>query len=150
MDKGRASSLSGQKKSWKSFDIHSRDADFAAREALGAFRTLKYQMEEAGLKLNTDKTGFLTSSREAGRALKALLQEGDPEHYDVLHDLGVDSTAGRKRRVAQVKKRFLKGRGRVGILHRLRLSKDIRYRLHKGAGAQANGLAPQRPNGGNN
>ena len=134
-----------------SFDIHSRDADFAAREALGAFRTLKTQVEGAGLKLNTDKTGFLTSSKEAARAVKALLQEGDPEHYDVLRDLGVDSTAGRKRRVQQVKKRFLKGKGRVGILHRLRLAKGIRYRLHKGAvhpvmswGAQANGLAPQR------
>ena len=134
-----------------SFDIHSRDADFAAREALGAFRTLQRQVEEAGLKLNTDKTGFLTSSKESARALKALLQEGDPDHYDVLRDLGVDSTAGRKRRVQQVKKRFLKGKGRVGILHRLRLTKGIRYRLHKGAvhpvmswGAQANGLAPQR------
>ena len=71
-----------------SFDIHSRDADFAAREALGAFRTLKTQVEGAGLKLNTDKTGFLTSSKEAARAVKALLQEGDPEHYDVLRDLG--------------------------------------------------------------
>ena len=72
-----------------SFDIHSRDPDFAAREALEAFRTLQHQMELAGLKLNTDKTGFLTSSKEAARALKALLREGDPEHYDVLRDLGV-------------------------------------------------------------
>ena len=132
-----------------SFDIHSRDPDFAAREALNAFRTMKYQMEEAGLKLNTDKTGFLTSSKEAARALKALLTDSDPEHYDVLRDLGVDSTAGRRRRVPQIKKRFLKGKGRVGILHRLRLTTGIRYRLHKGAihpvmswGAQANGLAP--------
>ena len=53
--------------------------------------------------------------------------------------------------MAQVKKRFLKGRGRVGILHRLRLSNGIKYRLQKGAihpvmtwGAQANGLAPQQ------
>lgn len=93
-----------------SFDIHSREAEFAAKEAVNAFRTLKYQMEQAGLKLNTDKTGFLTSTKEAARALKALLQEGDPEHYDVLSDLGVDATAGRRRRVTQIKKRFLKGR----------------------------------------
>ena len=134
-----------------SFDIHSRDADFAAREALGAFRTLKWQMEQAGLVLNTDKTGFITSSKESAKALKALLQEGDPEHYDVLRDLGVDSTAGRRRRVPQIRKRFLKGKGRVGIMHRLRIAQGIRYRLHKGAvhpvmswGAQANGPAPQR------
>ena len=134
-----------------SYDIHSRDADFAAREAIGAFRTFKWQLEQAGLRLNTDKTGFLTSSNEAAKALKALLQEGDPEHYDVLRDLGVDATASRRRRVTQIKKRFLKGKGRVGIMHRLRIAQGIRYRLHKGAihpvmswRAQANGLAPQR------
>ena len=134
-----------------SFDIHSRDPDFAAREALGAFRTLQFQMEQAGLKLNADKTGFLTSSKEAARALKALLRDGDPAHYDVLRDLGVDSTAARKRRVSQIRKRFLKGKGRAGIMHRLRINTGICYRLHKGAihpvtswGAQANGLAPQR------
>lgn len=81
-----------------SFDIHNRDADFAAREAIGALRTLE-------------------------KPSKLYCKKG----------LGVDSTAGRKRRVTQVKKRFLKGRGRVGIMHRLRISTGVRYRLHKGA-----------------
>ena len=129
-----------------SFDIHSRDADFAAREAVGAFRTLKWQMEEAGLRLNTDKTGFLTSSKEAARARTALLQEGDPEHYDILRDLGVDSTAGRRRRVTQIRKRFLKGKGRV--VHYAPPTNSSRHTLQtpqrSGASSDVVGGASQR------
>ena len=106
----------------------------------------------SGLRLNPDKTGFITSSKEtAANALKGLLQPGDPAHYDVFRDLGIDATAARRRRVTQVRKRFQKGRARAGIAHRLKLNRSVKYRLHKRAihpvmtwGPQANGLAPQR------
>ena len=98
-----------------------------------------------------DKTGFISSSKEVGKALDANLQEPDPKHYNVLRDLGIDATNSRRRRVIQIKKRYLKGAGRAGITHRLKLNPHVKYRLHRGAihpvmmwGAQANGLAPQR------
>ena len=75
-----------------SFNIKGTDPDYAAREAVMAFRTLQRHLNEAGLKLNTDKTGFLTSSKEAAKALDALLQPGDPQHHNVLRDLGIDAT----------------------------------------------------------
>ena len=134
-----------------SYDIKGRDPDYVAREAILAFRTLKQRLEQAGLKINSDKTGFLTSSKEAAKALDINLQPGDPQHHNVLRDLGIDATNSKRRRVAQIKKRYLKGRGRAGIMMRLKLNPSIKYRLHRGAihpvmtwGAQANGLAPQR------
>ena len=39
-----------------------------------------------------DKTGFISSSKEVGKALDANLQEPDPKHYNVLRDLGIDAT----------------------------------------------------------
>ena len=134
-----------------SYDIKGTDPEYAAREAVLAFRTLQRHLQAAGLQLNTDKTGFLTSSKEAGKALDALLQADDPQHHNVLRDLGIDATNSKRRRITQIKKRFLKGKGRAGIMVRLKLRTSIKYRLHRGAihpvmswGAQANGMAPQR------
>ena len=134
-----------------SFDVRGRDPIYVAQEALQSYRCLHSALTEAGLKLNSEKTGFITSSKETTTALKAILQPGDPEHYDVFRDLDIDATAAKRRRVPQVRKRFTKGRARAGIMHRLKLNTSVRYRLHRGAihpvmtwGAQANGLAPQR------
>ena len=132
-----------------SYDVCGTDPDYVAREAILAYRSLRDLLTEAGLKVNTDKTGFLSSSKETARALKLHLTSEDPQHHNVLRDLGVD--AGRHRRITQVKKRLLKGRGRPGILQRLKLQRNISHRIHKSAihpvmswGAQASGLAPQR------
>lgn len=134
-----------------SFDVVGTDPDFVAREAVMAYRSLNKLLTEAGLKVNTDKTGFISSSKETAKALQLNLTDQGPQHHNVLRDLGVDATAARHRRVAQTKKRFLKGQGRAGILHRLKLQRNIRYRLHRSAihpvmswGAQATGSAPQR------
>ena len=134
-----------------SYDVVGSDPDYVAREAILAYRTLNRLLMEAGLKVNKDKTEFLSSSKETAKALQINLTEEDPRHHNVLRDLGVDATAARHRRVAQTKKRFLKGQARTGILHRLKLQRNIRYRLRRSAihavmswGAQATGLAPQR------
>ena len=134
-----------------SYDIKGTDPDYVAREAVLAFRTLQANLAVEGLKLNTEKTGFITSSKESAKALDALLRQDDPKHHNILRDLGIDATNSRRRRITQIKKRFLKGRGRVGIMLRLKLGMTTKYRLHRGAihpvmswGAQANGLAPQR------
>lgn len=63
-----------------------------AREAVLAYRTLKGHLEAAGLKINSDKTGFITSSKEPAKALDSNLQPGDPKHHNVLRDLGIDAT----------------------------------------------------------
>ena len=52
-----------------SFNMKGRDTDYVAREAVLAFRTLKRHLEASGLKINSDKTGFITSSKEAAKAL---------------------------------------------------------------------------------
>ena len=112
-----------------SFDVRGRDPTYVAQEALQSYRCLHAALTEAGLKLNTEKTGFITSSKETATALKAILQPGDPEHYDVFRDLGIDATAAKRRRVPQVRKRVTKGKARVGIMHRLKLNTSVRYRL---------------------
>ena len=134
-----------------SYGIKGSDPDYVAREAVLAFRTLKRHLEQAGLKINSDKTGFITSSKEAARALDNNLQPGETQHHNVLRDLGIDATNSRRRRITQIKKRYLKGRGRAGIMMCLKLNPSAKYRLHRGAihpvmpwGAQATGLAPQR------
>ena len=83
-----------------------------AHETVQAFRALRTHLAEAGLKLNTDKTetGFPTGSKETAHALKELLTDSDPGFQD--------STAAKRRRVPQVRKRFLKGRASAAIAHR--------------------------------
>ena len=116
-----------------SFDIRAKHPTYVAQEALQAYRNLRTALAQAGLRLNTNKTGLITSSKETATALKALLEPGDPSHYDVFRDLGIDATAAKRRRVPQIRKRFTKGKARAGIMHRLKLNSSIRYRLHRGA-----------------
>lgn len=78
-----------------SFDIKGTNPDYVAREAVLAFRTLHGLLEEAGLKVNKDKTGFLTSSKESAKALQLNITEQDPQLYNALRDLGADATAAR-------------------------------------------------------
>lgn len=89
-----------------SFHVRGRDPIYVATEALNAYRSLRKHLTQAGLRLNADKTGFITSSKETAMALKALLGEGDPQHYDVFRDLGIDATCAKGRRVTQIRKRL--------------------------------------------
>ena len=102
-----------------SYDICGSDPDYVAREAVLAYRTLREHLTQAGLKVNTDKTGFISSSKETAKALQILLTDQDPQHYNVLRDLGVDANI------------------------RYRLHKSAIHPLMSW-GVQANGLAPQR------
>lgn len=100
-------------------------ADMGGRCVLRQGQGLRPNLTQAGLRLNPDKTGFITSSKETAQALKGLLQPGDPAHHDVLRDIGVDATAARRRRVTQVRKRFTEGRARAGIAHRPKLTTSV-------------------------
>lgn len=134
-----------------SYDVRGADPIYVATQALQAYRTLQHHLTQAGLRLNTDETGFLTSSKEVGTALKGLLGPGDPSLFDVFRDLGIDATAAKRRRVTQIRKRFSSGSTKGDPDSQVEAPSHGRYRLHKGAihpvvtwGAQAQGLAPQR------
>ena len=78
--------------------------------------------------------------------------EEQPRVHDLLKDLGLDSSGGRRRRIGNQQKRLLKGRGRQSKLLHLKLrSRPVRIRVWKtsvhaaaGYGLEAQGLAPQR------
>lgn len=61
-----------------SFDIKGTDPTYVAREAILAFRTLRRLLEEAGLKINTDKTGFIASSRDAQKLCRLSCKTPTP------------------------------------------------------------------------
>lgn len=132
-----------------SFDIRGRDPAYVAREGVLAFRTLRAELEAAGLCLNTDKIGFLTSAKEVSKEVDKFLTTMTLP-TTTCYVTSVDATATRRRRVTHIKKRFIKGSGRTGIL---RLAPSTRYRLHRGAvrpvmtWAQANGLAETETEG---
>ena len=75
-----------------------------------AMQTLKTGLETRGLEVSLGKTGFLASSVKAKHALSKALQKlpEPPRIRDVLKDLGVDSTLGRRGRIPILGKR-LKG-----------------------------------------
>ena len=56
-----------------SYDIQGRDPAYVAREALLAFRTLRAELEAASLRINTDKTGFITSTKEVSKVFSTAV-----------------------------------------------------------------------------
>ena len=117
-----------------------------SREALDGYEELKQGLECIGLQLSSSKTGFLTSTAECKRALSLFRRDEQPEVHELLKDLGLDSSGGRRRRIV------LKGRGRQAKLLHLKLrSRPVRIRIWKtsvyaaaGYGLEAQGIAPQR------
>ena len=109
-------------------------------------------LEDIGLQLSKDKTGFLTSSNECKKTLNLFRRDEQPKVHDLLKDLGLDSSGGRRRRIGTQQKRLLKGRGIHSKLLHLKLrSRPVRIRIWKtsvhaaaGYGLEAQGLAPQR------
>ena len=91
-------------------------------------------------------------SREALDGYEELKQGLEPEVHELLKDLGLDSSGGRRRRIGAQQKRLLKGRGRQAKLLHLKLrSRPVRIRIWKtsvhaaaGYGLEAQGIAPQR------
>ena len=78
--------------------------------------------------------------------------QDQPKAHDLLKDLGLDSSGGRRRRIGTQQKRMLKGSGRQAKLLHLKLrSRPIRIRVWKTSshsavsyGVEAQGVAPQR------
>ena len=135
-----------------SVDFTGSDATALCREALVGYEELKQGLVEAGLTLSASKTGFLTSSNECKRNLNLARSEGQPRAHDLLKDLGLDSSGGRRRRIGTQQQRMMKGRGRHSKLMCFKLrSRPVRVRIWKtsvhaavGYGLEAQGIAPQR------
>lgn len=82
-----------------SVDFVGADASAVSREALDGYEMLKQGLEDAGLKLSVGKTGFLASSVESKKALSLFRKDDQPRVHDLLKDLGLDSSGGRRRRI---------------------------------------------------
>ena len=135
-----------------SVDFTGMDANVVSREALDGYEQLKTGLEAIGLQLSTTKTGFLASTVECKRALSLFRRDEQPQAHELLKDLGLGSSGGRRRRIGAQQKRLLKGKGRQTKLLHLKLrSRPVRVRIWKtsvhaaaGYGLEAQGIAPQR------
>lgn len=135
-----------------SIDFPGNDTHLLCKEALAGYEEAKAGLEAAGPQLSVSKTGFLASSAEAKREITLHRSEDQPRAHDLLKDLGLDSSGGRRRRIGNQQKRLLKGRGRQSKLLHLKLrSRPIRIRVWKTSihsavsfGVEAQGIAPQR------
>ena len=135
-----------------SMDFTGDDPHVVSKEALAGFDEIKKGLESVGLQLSPSKTGFLTSTIEAKKSINLHRLEHQPKAHDLLKDLGLDSSGGRRRRIGTQQRRLLKGSGRQSKLLHLKLrSRPVRIRVWKtsihsavGFGVEAQGLAPQR------
>ena len=129
-----------------------QDATMVCKEALAGYEELKLGLQDAGLTLSVSKTGFLTSSNECKRQLNLTRREEQPRAHDLLKDLGLDSSGGRRRRIGAQQQRLLKGRGRHSKLMHFKLrARPVRVRIWKTSvraavsyGVEAQDIAPQR------
>ena len=104
--------------------------------------------DQVGLQLSVSKAGLAW----AKRAANLYRSEEQPKAHDLLKDLGLDSSGGRRRCIGSQQKRMLKGSGRQSKLLHLKLrSRPIRIRVWKTSihsavsfGVEAPGVAPQR------
>ena len=122
------------------FDTAGQIPMSVAQRAVNAYRDLHNRLVELGLKVNPQKTAFIATDRSTDKALRAILQPGEPPVEAVMRDLGVDhsheATTGNKRKL---KLRTL----RIPAL-------KIRLRLQRGGiqpaalwGVEGQGLAPR-------
>ena len=133
-------------------DFEDRRPGVVARQALTGYRVLAEGLRESGLKISKTKTGFLASTKEARKELRALLKPGEAKIFHSMRDLGVDCALGRLRRVTHQKARVGKGKRRQGKLAKLKVPVEAcKVRLFRGSvcasmlwGHQAQGLPPSR------
>ena len=109
------------------------DAPAAAHEALRGYSRIEYLLEGAGLNISLNKTGYLASSAEVRKC--SMRRADDRPHVEnLMKDLGLDSSGARRRRVAAIKKRLMKGKKRLRKMMQLRIQqRPVKVRLWKGS-----------------
>ena len=133
------------------FDVLYQDAKACAKKAYLVWQRVKSKLDDAKLPLSAGKSVWICSNTTAEKELNKLLKEGDPQVQSLVKDLGVDSTWGRRRRLATHKARFSKGQQRQKRLVQLAPTQHAKTKACKqsvfGAalyGHMAMGLAPKR------
>ncbi|CAE7569710.1 unnamed protein product [Symbiodinium natans] len=134
-----------------SIDIQHKSFKHVADSAIRVYRSLKDGMDANGFTISSKKTGFVASSTQASKHLRELLLPHEPQVYDVMRDLGVDSTGGRKRRLVTSATRAKKARARHSKLSRLGPPPSTKLRVVKAAitsvalwGHPSVGVSPKR------
>ena len=104
-----------------SADVQSFTPEGAAKRAVQVYLELKNGLKARGLEVSLGKTGFLASSLKAKHALSKELKKipQPPQIRDVLKDLGVDSTLGRRRRLPTLGKRLIGAKARLARIRQL-------------------------------
>ena len=133
-----------------SIDFVGDSVQAVCRQALQGFDVLQQGLQDAGLKLSLAKTGYLASSNDCKKELTIQRREDQPSVHELLKDLGLDSSGGRRRRIGTQQKRLLKAGRRNAKLHHLKIkSRPIRIRVWKTSvhsaacyGLEAQGIAP--------
>ena len=98
------------------------------------------ELEKAGLPVSINKTAFLCSNSQVRKELQGHLAPGDPPIKSVAKDLGVDAAMATRRRIANHRKRFEKGKRRAARLRTLSLKSPTKALQACRAGVQAAGL----------
>lgn len=119
------------------------DAQHLAQRTIQAWHQL--------LVVNSHKTAFNVTDKIIHKELSKLLSPRDPPIQTVMRDLGIDHSAGRRRRIATLQQRFRKNKQRRIKLRSLKLPNlRTRLRLHRGGvqpvafwGFEGQGLAPR-------
>ena len=134
-----------------SIDIQHKSFKQVADSAIRVYRSLKDGMDANGFTISSKKTGFVASSTQASKHLRELLLPHEPQVYDVMRDLGVDSTGGRKRRLVTSATRAKKAHARHSKLSRLGPPPSTKLRVVKAAitsvalwGHPSVGVSPKR------
>ena len=134
-----------------SIDVQHKSFKQAADSAIRVYRSLKDGMDANGFTISSKKTGFVASSTQASKHLRELLLPHEPQVYDVMRDLGVDSTGGRKRRLVTSATRAKKAHARQSKLSRLGPPPSTKLRVVKAAitsvalwGHPSVGVSPKR------
>ena len=72
------------------FDLSGSTPMTVAKKAVQAYRDLHERLVHLGLKVNPQKTAFITTDKHTDKALRELLTPEDPPIQPVMRDLGVD------------------------------------------------------------
>ena len=103
------------------FDGSHKDAQHLAQWTLHAWHQLRDGLQAVGLVVNSHKTAFIVTDKTIHKELAKLLSPSDPPIQTVMRDLGIDHSAGRRRRIATLQQRFRKNRQRRIKLRSLKL-----------------------------
>ena len=112
-------------KAFEDFSALSRPVSFPGRDPTG---TSPWRTE-----CDTACGPVIVTDRVIHKELEKLLGPDDPPIQSVMRDLGIDHSAGRRRRIATLQQRFKKNKQRRIKLRSLKLpNMSTRLRLHRG------------------